>query len=80
MFAQAGSDLSEPLFARSAARFLLHPERSIWSDWINVHGRALRPEVLRAIERVLARKARVVPRRLLQPVPVPAEDAALVDA
>ncbi len=42
----------------------LDPERSVWGAWTGVHGRSLRPEVLAAIEAVLAGKARRLPRAL----------------
>jgi len=75
VMAQAAVDLCEPLYARGAARFLkrLDPEKTVWAAWVGVHGRSLRPEVLAAIEKVLAGKARVVPRQLLHLIPTPAE-------
>jgi len=70
VLSQAAQDLTEPIYARSAARFLrrLDPERSVWGAWTGLAGRGLRPEVLAAIEKILAGKARVVPRKLLRPV------------
>ncbi len=79
VLAQAGADLAEPRFARSAARFLKHPERWVWSDWTGIRGRMLRPEVLAAIEKVLAGRAKVVPRKLLRPISTPAEEPDLLD-
>ena len=79
VLAQASQDLCEPIYARGAARFLkrLDPERSVWGAWTGIAGRSLRPEVLAAIEKVLAGKARVVPRKLLHLIPTSAEDPDL---
>ena len=75
VLSQAGQDLMEPLFARSAGRFLRGlDERDLWTAWTGLSGRGLKPEVLAAIEKVLARKARIVPRKLLRQVPVLVED------
>jgi hypothetical protein len=81
VLAQAGTDLAEPRYALDAARFFtrLDPDRNVWSAWIGVHSRSIRPEVLVAIEKVLAGRAKVVPRKLLRPISTPAEEPDLLD-
>jgi hypothetical protein len=49
--------------------FRRRTDRNVWGAWTGLGGRSLKPEVLAAIEKILAGKARVVPPKLLRVVP-----------